>query len=255
MRGRAVFCVAFLAVGCGEDTMPGGSDMSVPADLAGPAVSGVVIENTDTDGGVVPIAGARVCILDHAEIPCATTDFGGNYTIALPPPTSGELDIAFNFTAPGHLGLTLLSREYHDGPQSITSWSQVPLWSDAQAADWASAAGLPYPPNGKSYIEFGVFHPDGSGGVVGATVTLTPPSGVGPIYFGTPANPSPTAVTSAGLVAFGGVTPGKFQLDVKGVSNCVSTTVGPEWPGPTATSVTGETAPDSLTERMVHFCD
>lgn len=238
-------------VGCGDaaSNAPDAGADAPAADASGPPVmaSGTIVEAA----GTAPIAGARVCILDAPAIPCATTDAEGAYQIALPPWTT-ELDVAVNVTAAGHLGFTGLT---HQTATGVVWFGEIPLMDDAAAtARLQGQAGFAYPAPGKAFVQFSVFHASG-GAVAGATATISPASGSGPVYAQPSGTLDPTlaAVTTNGYLMFGEVTPGKLSITVAGVP-CTTHVLGVDaWAGPTPSSVRGEAAANSMTQ-MTAVC-
>jgi hypothetical protein len=244
------FALVSLA-GCGDaarDAPDAGADAPV-VDASPPPVmaSGTVVEAA----GSAPLAGARVCLPDAPAIPCATTDANGAYKIALPPWTT-EIDLAVNVTAAGHLGFTGLT---HQTTIGVVWFSEIPLMDDAAASAMLHAqAGFAYPAPGKAFVLFSVFRASG-GAATGATATLSPASGSGPVYAQPSGTLDPTlaATTTNGYLVFGGVTPGKLSIAVAGVPCTPVALSAGAWAGPTPGTVAGEAAANSMT-RMTAIC-
>jgi hypothetical protein len=257
---RETFKVRFLIVfavslaGCGSRSAappPPGRD-AAPDETRPTGVTwhGSVYEGLlGPDGGSAPLAAARVCIVDHPEIACATTDTDGTYTMTVPA-VDASARWAVNFTAPGHVGSTIAL----DG-----SWpTGVGLLPDDWARSTATQAGFQYPSQGTAFIRLRV----GNGpGLAGATATLSPPSGVGPVYGDESGNPAPalTSTSSSGIVLFGNVTPGLFTISVTlpgRTCDCCDQgrLTGWEWTGPTPDTLVSVTAPDSITDNLYMYC-
>ncbi len=219
--------------------------MSPDAAPAATEVTATVVQAT----GAVPLANAQVCIVDHAEIPCAHTDGSGSYTIALPAWTT-TLPIAINITATGYLGFTGLVTE---GPVGVTWIDQVPLRTTADATTLlATQAGFTYPASGKAFVMLSIFHQSG-GAYVGATATLSPASGFGPVYVAADGTPTPslTAVSTDGYLLFGGLTPGRLEITV-GSGACTPVALAAEaWSDTKPSTIAGETSPDSMTQMAI----
>jgi hypothetical protein len=238
-------------VGCGDaasNTPDAGADApTVDASPPPVMVSGTVVEAA----GSAPLVGARVCILDAPAIPCAITDAKGAYQIALPHWTT-DLDVAVNVTAAGHLGFTGLT---HQNANGVVWFGEIPLMDDAAATAMLQAqAGFAYPAPGKAFVQFSVFHASG-GAATGATATLSPASGSGPVYAQPSGTLDPTlaAVTTNGYLMFGEVTPGKLSITVASVP-CTPAVLGVDaWADPTPSTVAGEAAANSMT-RMTAIC-
>ena len=231
----------------GADTRPDAAgDAPVDADPS-TLMSGVVVEPDVT----TPIAGATVCLINLPEPRCTTTDATGMYSVALPS-FAGELDVAINVTAPGHLGFTGLLRETSGG---VVSYSQIPLLDDASAASAldTTRTGFSYPAPGKAFVRFEVT------GAIGAHVQISPASGIGPVYVNASGVPDPelTALTSSGYALFGDLTPGPIEITVTGVA-CAARPLRPftaeGWPATTPGAIAGVTVASSRT-LITAFCE
>lgn len=246
-------CFVGLIIGCGSSipgqlqTDAGSNDR--PDARATITVSAKVVANANG----APTPGASVCIVDHPEIACATTDAAGAYTIALPEIGTG-LDIAANVTAPGFLGDTGL---VHEGEQQSgavgVAWFSTNLRDETAAVDLLSAhAGFTYPAAGKGFVLVSVFH-GGGGAFAGQTVALSPASGAGPVYADPSGNPDPSlsAITSNGYVLFGGLTPGKIEITATGATCTPVSTVGGMWASAKPHTIAGVVAADSITRMSV----
>lgn len=95
-----------------------------------------------------------------------------------------------------------------------------------------------------------------SGGAeTGATATISPASGSGPVYAQPSGTLDPTlpAITTNGYLVFGDVTPGKLSITVAGVA-CTPAALGVDaWADPTPSTVAGEAAAKSMT-LMTAIC-
>src|SRR5262245_3164813 len=169
------------AVGCGSSPAKGtdaGIDLGIDlgVDMAG--TDGPTTGNTVQATGSVHnvknarIAGARVCIVDHPEIACATADASGNYTLTVPASTT-PVDIAFNVTAAGYLGFTGL---VHQIPGSAI-WPSAELYDDASATTLMNQAGFTYPAAGTACAGLTVLN-NSVGAAEGVTVSSAPAGAV-----------------------------------------------------------------------------
>jgi hypothetical protein len=213
--------------------------------------NGLVLEDTTTTP--TPLPGARVCILDHAEIPCATTDATGVYTLAVPP-TLHDVDFAVNVTAAAHLGFTGLLAK---GAIPERWYSRIAVnIPDAYATQrllgpWGF--GSPIPNTG--LVEIFVGDSRVGGGVPGITVYSPQAQAV---YMNAAGDPDRllTATTTNGRVVFGNVAPGKLEIAIGGAPCVVST--GRDggwdtaWHTANASTIAGEVAADSLTLMSVY---
>jgi hypothetical protein len=209
---------------------------------------GSVYEAESVDGGTAPIAGASVCILEHPELPCATTDQAGAYVFVVPSLDDGIVSV--DFTADGHLGRV--------SPAGKSWWpGGTPLYSDASAKELATRAGFAYPDSGTGFIRLRLLDGGSSRGLAGATITLSPASGRGPVYAATPHDPDPslTATSSSGTVLFGNVAPGRVTLTVSAAGRTCSTEgVTGTWPSSAPNVISVRVAAHSITDDVVLFC-
>ncbi len=194
---------AALAAGCGSsgskpDARPADAPVDVHVDAEPLALSGTITDGTN------PIAGAQVCIVGHPEVACATTATDGTWMLV---DVFTEDDLALSYQASGYLGTVSLSSKDIPG---VVWFATAPLLANAQATQLlATQAGFTYPDAANGFFRVHVE------GVVGATVTLAPAGGHGPVYTradGTP-DPSLTATSSTtSLVYFGNLAPGVYTL-------------------------------------------
>jgi hypothetical protein len=255
MRSAVLLATVAVYLGCGGDP-PGVPDGGVRAADGGdgrgppPAMrSGSVYGSiAGTDGGVAPIAGATVCVLDRPDIGCITADQEGSYTFTLPPTDKSGLH-AVHFSAPGYLGRVR--------PAGDTWWpGSVTLLSHAEAEAKLAKAGFSYPPRGSAFIELHLFDGSLPRGVAGATATLSPASGSGAIYGGEDHLPDRTltATSATGIVFFGNIAPGRVTINVAaGDRTCGTYDVSGTWRG-SANALAIPVAPDAVTDGVTLWC-
>jgi hypothetical protein len=242
-RRAALLTVLLAAVGC-TSSNPGG-----PAAGAG-GTSGAdvrIITSTVADyHGGAPLAGARVCVVGHPEIPCATSGADGTYVMTVTEPTT-DRDLAVNVTAAGYLGGTAL---LHETAGELT-WATPSLFDDAAAAALLTPAGIAYPSGGKGVVLLSVWGRSG-GAALGVTVSSAPAGGA-PVYLDQTGTPDPTlsGITSDGYVLLGNLQPGPIEITVSDGSCAPAVFAAEAWPDAKPATISGVTVADSLTEMVV----
>jgi hypothetical protein len=254
LRCLSLLALASIALACGSDApaTEGAGQADAGADAARPAPpsrSGSVYEQKAApDGGAVPIENAQVCFVEHPELACVTTDAEGKYAVSSPSPDAlAPYGVAF--TAAGHLGRV----------RSAYTWwpSGVGLSSDRDVAGIAGPAGFTYPARGTGLIEVHLLDGGLNQGFAGATVSLSPAAGAGPIYEdpeGVPA-PSRRATSSSGRILFGDLAPGRFTLTISAPGrSCGTDGVSGTWPDSGRNVITVPVAAGCITDDVVMWC-
>jgi hypothetical protein len=165
----------------------------------------------ESDGGArTPISGVKVCIYQMASIPCATTDGSGTFTLTGVPAKGNFVLVA------DKEGYRSIASPIVTAGLNLNGLSSPLAMALATAPDPGIDGGVDW--TGKGQIQFfalgpGAIFPDGGPeGVPGATVTLSPESGVS--LFLTDQNTFDFAATK--LVDVAGVaydvTPGTYTL-------------------------------------------
>ena len=203
---------ALLLTACGGSSAGGASDASPSygygTDEAGAptsvAVTGAVVGvgGSATDP-ITPLDGVTVCVVQHSEIPCVTTDASGAFTVAKVSP--GE-NLGFSFTKTGYYGVVLLA---HTGTADL-KLPTANMSTDAAETALFQAAGWTYPSADQGILHV---HVEGAGQTscdgLGQN-TLTASSGATAVYektcadANTPGGPDPTltATTTSGNADF-----------------------------------------------------
>src|SRR4051812_29620651 len=153
MAYRVPLCVVILAAAaCGDSpsVVPDAPSIDAlpPIDAALPFVQ------TDNviDIHSAPVDRAHVCVVDHPEVHCATSDARGGFAISLPQ-SLRAFDIAMTITAPGYLGFTGL----FDKGSVPGSWIHIPLYDDATATEQLQRqAGFHYPAADKGFVRLSI---------------------------------------------------------------------------------------------------
>lgn len=255
LRLSFLVAAATACLACGSGSSPGDGGVGPPGDGGdgGAARAGSVYELvTGPDGGLVPIAGAQVCVLDPRGLPCATTDRDGNYRLALPAAEDPAARYPVSFTAPGYLGRVK--------PAGDTWWpTGVGLRTRSNGEARLRYAGFAYP-DGTAFVELRVLERDPQQdrhvGLAGATVTVSPPSGK--IVYGDPGSlptQSLTATSASGSVFLGNVAPGPVTITVNAPGKtCGTWDTSGTWrdSGPNTLPIT--VAADSVTDEVYLWC-
>ena len=247
-----VVIVVIALVACSSKSAPTASDAMASVDAFANDVDGSVFDENN-----LPVGGAMVCVLHHDEIPCQVTAANGTYVMPLPE-LAGD-DIAIQVTADGFLGEVLLDEE----PAQGVSWpTEIPLEMMPDAiVDLATDAGFTYPGSGGF---LGVRVMAGTSGVLtGATVTIAPDSGEGPVYRGSDGTPTPSLIGTStdGGVLFGNVAVGVYEVTaLAGSAACTAAPGGAllvgDWPADVAGATTRvEIADSSITNDVNIICD
>lgn len=130
------------------------------------------------------IEGARVCVLDHPEIPCATTNADGFYVLECAPVG----DAAISFEAEGFAGGVWLWRGVEGEPQDLS----IALARDAENTGYLAPTGVAYPDGESALVTI-----DLVGNVAGLTAVQRSGSGEGPFYSADESGRIDPAATSA----------------------------------------------------------
>jgi hypothetical protein len=140
--------------------------------------------NVQTLSDRTPIAGARVCVLDHPELPCATTDADGFYVLECAPMG----DAAISFEAEGFASGVWLWRGAPGDPQDLS----VFLARMAENTGYLSPTGVVYPDGASALVTI-----DLTGSVTGLTAVQRSGSGEGPFFSADQSGRIDPAATSA----------------------------------------------------------
>jgi hypothetical protein len=251
-------------------TACGGSGSAAP-DAAAPDASAP--DGTPSDAGVADhvtggifdqlgsaVVGATVCVLHHADIPCATTDAAGNYTMTLP--NLQGVDIAVTVTAQGSLShLATIEEPIDQDGLHIVVWpSGILLLSDAAATQLlATEAGFTFPSTSTGFLRVRIGGLS-AGSLTGATATLSPLSGAGPVYGDMQghAQPSLTGTSSSGETLFGNLTPGVYEVTALAAGKTCKPGIGGlligDWPPIGAGTVRVEVVANLLTDQVYVDC-
>jgi hypothetical protein len=154
--------------------------------------------------GGTPLGLVDICVFEHPELPCTTSDGTGAFTIDLP--VSSET------------GLTLERGGYQSvllplavGTTPLTYTIGVPTASSRATLYNAFNATYPDATNGYVLV-VGTLKGQNELGLDGATATIAPASGGGPFYVDTNgvAAPSATSTSTYSEIFFANVAPGTY---------------------------------------------
>jgi hypothetical protein len=184
-------------------------------------------------GGSTTLSSVEVCVYQHPEIPCVMSDTGGHFTTDVP----AGMEVAVTLSKPGFTGVVVA---LVTSDQDQTQWEIGLASTTTDQAFYGAAPGATYPDASHGFL--GVFLDSSSNqnqGFAGATVSLTPASGVGPIYAGatfTMADPTLQATSTSGAARFAGLTPGTVEIQIApGTLSCDPNFGG--WSAPDANAV------------------
>jgi hypothetical protein len=155
------------------------------------------------------IAGATVCVYQHPELPCTTSDATGNFIEAMPQNAkTGFLIDATNYASilwPFQTGTTPLTV-----PVVLTMSST----SATQTFYAAASATYPQPNQGFLRVRF-IIGTDITKGNSNSTASLVPSGGMGPLFASTSGayDGSLTKSSSSGWLRFADLATGAFEVD------------------------------------------
>ena len=167
-----------------------------------------------------PISGANICILDHTDIPCVSSDTQGAFDIQMPAGAETGLTLA----KAGFAGvlIPIVTSDVDISGYRIGS----PNASDV--AGYYQAAGETFPQTGKGFLAIYTSTGTTQNGEVGVTAVLSPPSV--PLYANASGAADATlqATSTWGLVRFGDLTPGVVEVVLNANAFCDTNFGG--WP-------------------------
>ncbi|MCC6527947.1 MAG: DUF4244 domain-containing protein [Polyangiaceae bacterium] len=166
-----------------------------------------MFEGTAVPQGIGPaIVGAEICIYDHPELPCDTTDSQGQFTVF--PPANAETALTLAANGFGGVLVALVTSD-----QPMYGWviGMPPL---ARITSFYETAGTPYPDPGKGFVQIYAMTGNGQQGLAGVSMTLAPAGGVGPLYADAAGDPDGTlqATTTAGFARYGALPLGTLEV-------------------------------------------
>lgn len=221
-------------------------DSTTPADAAGgDAQSFATVTGRVRDSNGNGIENATVCILNNPT-PCVSTDGSGDFTFQVP--SLPGADLAVEIAAPGYLGVTSLAAEPAEsvGTTATIFPADITLLTDPEATTMLGSAGFTYPGSG-GFLQLRLSG-DTAADLSGATVSMSPPAGTGPIYVDVDGNPnaSLTSSTTNGYAELGNVPAGQYSLTASAAGK--TCTVRPSPAGSVAVGDWPPTSPGSTTQ-------
>jgi hypothetical protein len=201
----------------------GGSDAGVPdashawqtASDAGQTVN--LDEQVIDSPSFTALAGVKVCVYPALTV-CQTTDQDGHAVLSLP--ANSSVAIAFEAVDHHPLLITITTRD-------VDLMAGVYLNTRSVEPAWADAAGFTVDP------AKGMIFGEALGQLDGVTMTLTPSSGAGPVYFGGGNLPgdiiqpdktaTATSTSGYGSALFANVAPGDYTVSFSGTLCSIGT--------------------------------
>jgi hypothetical protein len=178
-------------------------EKAVPAANRVVTMTGTIVTVNTT----VPVAAAKVCVHDHPDLACATTDLAGAFAIPMPP----SQEFALEVTAPDHASTLVGFTPKTAAVKDIT----IGIRKDATAHARYAAFGAAYPDAVNGFLSLWALGPGAQkAGLDGITMELSPKSGTGPFFFAADSNPDPTRqeTSSFGVGVFANVAPGVVEI-------------------------------------------
>jgi hypothetical protein len=209
--------LAALFVGCGGSltSSDGGVDATTPDAKApivdaSPDVEASVATITLSGTSVVSPGGTTltqvtVCVFEHPELPCATSDSAAHFSIGL--------------ARDAETGITLVRVGYAsvlfplETAETDISGYELGIPSAASRTTLYAAFGATFPDSTNGLVMFeGTLEGQNELGLVGVTGALNPASGTGPFYVDASGNaaPSATSTSTYSEIFFAGVAPSTY---------------------------------------------
>jgi hypothetical protein len=164
------------------------------------------------DGGQTGVSDVTVCVHGHGEVPCVTTASDGTFVLpGLPPAT----DVAVTFNKDGYISVL---KPIETARTDMQTTNPIAM---ARSSDPTPDVGFPIDRQQKGAIVFFAIAPPPDGGAgftadLGATATLTPASGNGPLYVGENNffDAGLMSITPGGIGEYFNVDPGDYTLTI-----------------------------------------
>jgi hypothetical protein len=215
------------------------SSSSASAGTGGSQSSTVAIAGTVVPVPQGTLPGVSICLLDHPEVPCVTSDGQGKFSIDVP----ANAEVAITLSKAGFAGVLVpIATSDKDQLQWAIGLQQEP---DVKGF-YDASPGATYPDANHGFLA--VFaHPSANpqAGLPGMTASITPVSGTGPFYaspnFKLP-DPMLTSTSTSGIVRFADVAPGMLEITA-GPATLVCTSNFGGWPSPKANTLRAPIAP------------
>lgn len=153
------------------------------------------------------LAGVELCVPDHPEVACATSDASGRVAITLPGDSELMLKCQSATHGPGYMTWAI-------GRDDIDAGEFGLIPSRTQELLFGAVGGTDYTTQGALTVNVYDDLVARDTWVAGATMTIAPASGVGPTYVGENMLPSSSldATSTGGPGVFAGVTPGSLEV-------------------------------------------
>jgi hypothetical protein len=194
----------------------------------------IMFSGTMVQNGSVGVPGASVCVYQHPDLGCVTTDSKGKFAIGIPMNANTGIQVTKSGLASVLFAIQTAAMDM--------SGSVLNMPTTTATQSFYASGSTPYPNPGKGYLAV-YFQPgnDFSKGAPGAVATLVPAEGTGPLYADSTsasADSTLTATSTSGLVRFGALPPGVVEIDASCASPMVAVLAFMGWQGPDTSKAT-----------------
>jgi hypothetical protein len=179
------------------------------------------------------LSSVQICVDQHPEIACATSDSQGAFSLSVP----ANAEVAVTLAKPGYAGIVV---PLVTSTQDQEEWEIGLPTSSSTAGFYSGFTGATYPDTTRGFLS--VYVTQGTSSQTGranVVPSMSPSSGEGPIYAGTSltmADPTLQATSSVGNARFANVSPGIVEVTL-GPSTLTCTANFGGWSAPDANAV------------------
>lgn len=173
--------------------------------------SGKVVQEADS----APIEGVELCIWTHPELPCASSDASGNFSLVMP----ANWETGLTAVKPGYARIAV---PFLTATHDAFDWV-VRMPTAETLTTYYGAAGYTYPDMAKGFVIVHATDGQSPDGLEGVAFGIGPASDSGPLYAAPNEvfDQSLTATSTAGYARFAGTQPGELTVTVlSGAPSC-----------------------------------